>query len=53
LAEGLRDLGENAGRVPSSNYSLAFPLTAVENAEKFCAVEICGAVLSVGLAALL
>jgi len=43
LAEGLRDLGESKGRVPSANYSLAFPLTAVENAEKFGVVEMCGA----------
>jgi hypothetical protein len=43
LAEGFRDLGENAGRVPSSNYSLVFPLTAAENAEKFGVFEICGA----------
>lgn len=43
MAEGLRDLGENKGRVPSANYSLAFPLTAVENAEKFGVVEMYGA----------
>jgi len=36
-------LGENKGRVPSANYSLAFPLTAVENAEKFGVVERRGA----------
>ena len=34
---------EIAGRVPCYNYSLAFALTAVENAEKFDVVEICGA----------
>lgn len=35
-------MGENKDRVPSANYSLAFPLTPVENAEKF-GVEMCGA----------
>ena len=34
-------MGENKGRVPYANYSLAFPLIAVENAEKFGVVEMC------------
>lgn len=36
-------MGENKDRVPSANYSLAFPLTAVENAGKFGVVEMCRA----------